>query len=183
MTLLSHFFTPDTDPAVARAQAQDWWEVLSPFSEAAISEACREWLRAGPPRRPTPGEIRTLIGRDMAARTRGRLEPVPALPPPDAGVDMDRRAADAAMAKRVLDSVGFTPQRFAYVQAHPMATSVEDVDEDGKAKRVPHWSELPGTTMHRMASAERERRLLDGSYGPEAQRIAEERLAAREARA
>lgn len=72
-------------------------------------------------------------------------------------------------AKAILDRAGFTTRRFQAVQERPMATTREELLAEKDRQKVPHWSEQPGTAMHRLASAARERAMLAGEYGPEAQ--------------
>jgi len=109
VTLLSHYFQPDTDPAVVRAIAEDWWDVLAPYPEAAVAQACKDYLRDEPKVRPTPGAIRSLAIKAMAADP--RLAP-PALPKPP---EPERVRVTPEAAARILHEAGLTPQRMAAI--------------------------------------------------------------------
>jgi len=118
MTLLSHYYQPDTDPAVVRAMAADWWDVLGAFPRDAIERACREWLREGT-RRPAPGEIRALVVRELAAQ---RL----ALPPPPPPPEPERERVSPERAAEILAEAGFSPDRLSALMARRMPRSRHD---------------------------------------------------------
>jgi hypothetical protein len=105
MVLLSHFYTPDTDPAIVRAQAADWWDVLRDVPQSAIEAGCREFLRNGPPRRPTPGEVRSMA-LAVLPRRRAMNEDDLAL----AGPPRERVSAEAA--SEIMRQAGFRPRTF-----------------------------------------------------------------------
>lgn len=110
MTLLSHYYLPDTDPAVIRMAAVDWLDILGPYPQAAIAEACREYLRDEPKARPTPGAIRALA---VKALDRDKLL-APALPPPP---EAERVRCSPEAAARILDEHGMTAARLAAIAA------------------------------------------------------------------
>ena len=59
LTLLKHYYSPETSPELQDAMIDDWVEMLTPFSQAAIERACHGYMRDQPRRRPTPGDIRS----------------------------------------------------------------------------------------------------------------------------
>lgn len=120
MTLLSHYFQPDTDPAIVRMAAADWWDVLSDLPEAAIAEACRAYLRDEPSKRPTPGAIRALaIRADEVARWGG----LTALPPPEPKPEPPRVVASMEARARILAEAGMTEDRLTRAAPKRMDTS------------------------------------------------------------
>lgn len=70
LALLAHYFTPNTDPRVAEAIAEDWAQDLRDFPDWAILEACSSWRREETQRRPTPGHIRNLCQKRVAPHVR-----------------------------------------------------------------------------------------------------------------
>jgi hypothetical protein len=56
---------PDLPKEVRQAQAEDWCEDLIEFGPGIVAEACRQWRRQEPDRRPTPGHIRELATREV----------------------------------------------------------------------------------------------------------------------
>ena len=117
MTLLSHYFQPDTDPAVIRASAADWLDILSPFPQGAVGAACRDYLRDEPKVRPTPGAIRALVlkhlEREMAEAAARRA----ALPPPERPrlAQPERTPATEEQRARILAEFGMTERRMAAI--------------------------------------------------------------------
>jgi hypothetical protein len=61
--LLSHFWTSDDHPTSRQAQIEDWLEDLDDYTPQQVEDACRKWRRSSS-RRPTPHDIRKLIGAD-----------------------------------------------------------------------------------------------------------------------
>ena len=59
LTLLSHYYQPDTPAEVTEAAIGDWVRALEGQTQDAIERACRGYLRDQPRRRPTPGDIRS----------------------------------------------------------------------------------------------------------------------------
>ena len=101
MTLLFHYYQPDTDPVVVRMAAADWLDVLGAFPQGVIDQACREWMREGTGalgespakhRRPAPGEIRALVGKHLAAQHVALPPPPPEPEPPREVVSPERKA-------------------------------------------------------------------------------------------
>jgi hypothetical protein len=62
---------PDSDdPADARqVQIEDWLQDLGEFPSALVESACRHW-RQNETRRPTPAEIRKIVGIELQRRSR-----------------------------------------------------------------------------------------------------------------
>ena len=56
-TLLSHYWRDDDDPALLAATGKDWADVLEGIPAKFIQDACIEYQRCEPRRRPTPGAI------------------------------------------------------------------------------------------------------------------------------
>lgn len=114
-TVLALYFDPDNDPATRAAVRKEFVVALSAYPDWAIQKAFDVWVKTGQ-RRPTPGEISILVGRELkpiadelsrrereAAEAR---EAVPELSPED----LERRRSFAA---EVIGRAGygFAPQR------------------------------------------------------------------------
>ena len=75
--LLHHYWTGDDDPALRRAQADDWIADLVEFDVGDVQNACVEWRRAQH-RRPTPSDIRLLaIAEQRTRQARAELRALP----------------------------------------------------------------------------------------------------------
>jgi hypothetical protein len=135
VTLLSHYYRPDDDPEILRAQAADWYVVLKGFPIYAINAACVDYLANEPRRKPAPGAIVELCRKVM--------------PRPRIGADDDERLSlpkperapeTKARASEIMERAGFTPKRLDAVMRRPMArTEAELYDE--KLNNRPHWTE------------------------------------------
>jgi len=135
MVLLSHYFRPEDDEAVMRAQAGDWIDILKGFPQYAIEKACREYLVEEPRRKPTPGAIVELCRKCMPRPVIGESPETLALPKPER-TDADRYAAIA-----IMDKLGFTPKRMELVRKAPLARSIDEAEARAIAGRVSHWSD------------------------------------------
>ena len=62
-TLLSHYFQPDTPSDVTEAALVDWVKSLAGFSAEQIEAGCQSYIRSQPRNRPTPADLRNMIGR------------------------------------------------------------------------------------------------------------------------
>jgi hypothetical protein len=76
LTLLSHYWTADDDPALRELQAEDWLESLEEFTLEDIRAACRVW-RDTQTHRPTIARIRELARANALARIKQLPEPEP----------------------------------------------------------------------------------------------------------
>lgn len=57
MTLLSHYYQPDTPEAVFEEAVKDWIKALDGHPQERIEAACQAYLKSQPRRRPAPGDI------------------------------------------------------------------------------------------------------------------------------
>lgn len=57
---MAHYWLAAEQEPARRAQLEDWVEDLADFGPAIVADACREWRRTQPDRRPGPGHIRAL---------------------------------------------------------------------------------------------------------------------------
>jgi hypothetical protein len=89
-------------------------------------------------RRPSPGEIVTLIGREMEPITR-ELESRRRMA--ESEFSQYREPPDPEAAKRILEQAGFTPQRMEAMKRAPMAMTFADAEGIASAPRRPHWTE------------------------------------------
>lgn len=151
MVLLSHFYQAETDPAVVRAQAADWFDTLWDVPQADIEAACRSYLRSGPRRRPSPGDIRNLAVVPKAAGPRRTADDLALMAP-----EVERVSPDAANA--ILAAAGFTPRRMEAVRQSPMALSLETAHQRAEVASR-HWSDdaPPDDPMWRELLKARER--------------------------
>jgi hypothetical protein len=135
VTLLSHYYRPDDDPEILRAQAADWYAVLKGFPIYAINGACVDYLASEPRRKPAPGAIVELCRKLMPKpRLGGQDDERMAIPKPERSID------ERARAEAFLERAGFTPKRMEAVRAYPMVRSEEELNEK-ISKPVPHWTE------------------------------------------
>ena len=61
-TLLSHYYQPGTPQDVIDAALGDWVKQLSGFSSEQVEDACQNYLKSQPSKRPTPADVRNRIG-------------------------------------------------------------------------------------------------------------------------
>lgn len=137
MVLLSHFYTQETDPAVVRAQAADWFDTLWDVPQEAIEGACRDYLRSGPRRRPSPGDIRNLATIRLPKQSRRNADDLALDAPP-------REPGDPERAKAILERAGFTAQRMKAIRQAPMAITFEAAQERVEKLPALHWTERVG---------------------------------------
>ena len=57
LTLLSHYWREDDDPALLAAIGKDWADVLEGIPQEYVQRACVQYQRDEPRRKPTPGAI------------------------------------------------------------------------------------------------------------------------------
>ena len=81
----------------------DWMDALEAFTPDEIRNACRDWLKNNPRRKPNTGDIRGLILADRQAVVRAvpQIEETP----------KERVTAEAAAA--IMEQAGFAPKRIA----------------------------------------------------------------------
>ena len=101
-TLLSHYWREDDPDALTTAIASDWVEVLAGMPQRAIQNACVQYLRDEPRRKPTPGAILEL------ARA---LSPPPRLVQVSAPPQRPERIS-AERATEIMNEIGFRPRNF-----------------------------------------------------------------------
>ena len=106
VTLLSHYYRPDDDPEILRAQAADWYVVLKGFPIYAINAACVDYLANEPRRKPAPGAIVELCRKVMPKPRLGADDQRLALPEPE------RVRVSKEVANEILAQAGFAPKRF-----------------------------------------------------------------------
>ena len=134
---LSCFYEPDMLPEDRAAMMDEFGRALRTFPRWSVSKAFDAWMRTAQ-RRPSPGEIAILAGRELKAVTdeialRRKLEVKPEPP---------RAKPDAAAAAEILNRAGWTPNRMAAIRnAHPLVGSMNEAETARATARVPHWSE------------------------------------------
>jgi hypothetical protein len=121
------YFDPDHDPAVKAAMREEFVRALASYPDWAVQRAFDAWVKTGQ-RRPTPGEIVILVGREMKPMTdeiarrereeRERAE-AEAMPSPD---ELERRRA---FARETMERLGFAK---AARPGGPMRTDVTEAD-------------------------------------------------------
>ena len=102
-TLLSHYFIPNQNDAVATAAASDWMDILGGLTQDAVSKACLEYMRTEPTRRPTPGAIYALAKSYMP-------KPQPVLEP-----EPRRHVGSPESARRILAEAGYRTDDFGRI--------------------------------------------------------------------
>ena len=141
MTLLAQYYQADTDPAVFRAMAGDWWDVLGTMPQGAVAVACTDYLRDEARIRPTPGAIRALALKAMQRDKRL----APSLPQPDRLriEELPRERVTPEQAARILDENGLTPRRLAAIaMGRRMPAPVQAEYEDQLPAPVPSVEEI-----------------------------------------
>lgn len=150
---LSCFYEPDMAPEDRAAMMDEFGRALRNFPRWAVSKAYDGWMRTAH-RRPSPGEIAILAGRELKAVTdeialRRKLEVAPEAP---------REKPDAAAAAEILNRAGWTPSRMdAIRRAHPMVGSMSEAETARASARVPHWSETAAPDDPRFAALRKAR--------------------------
>jgi hypothetical protein len=117
-----------------RAQAADWFDTLWDVPQEAIEGACRDYLRSGPRRRPSPGDIRNLATIRLPKQQRRNADDMLLEAPP-------REPGDPERAKAILERAGFTPQRVQAIRQAPLATTFDAAQERADKPAALHWSE------------------------------------------
>lgn len=154
--VLSLYYEPDMSDRDRAEMMEEFRKALGPLPKWAVAGAFDDWVQQHR-RRPSPGELVTLARKRMApiqdemqhraneARRQredeqARQRPTPS---PEAAEEIMRRA-------------GFTPERMAAIDKHPMATSFAEA-EAGKGKRTPHWTETCAPDDPRLGQLKAER--------------------------
>lgn len=104
ITLLSHYWRDDDPVEMTAAIGRDWADVLEGFPQSFIQEACIQYQREEPRRKPTPGAIYQIARRMMQLRIAAQAprsgtiipsQAVPRLtPPPEDMSRFQRGGAD-----------------------------------------------------------------------------------------
>lgn len=103
-TLLSHYWRDDDPIELLTAMAADWVEVMAGMPQQAVQQACVQYLRNEPRRRPTPGAILELAR--MAMPLPVIVRQVVAMPEPKREV-ITKEQRDA-----IMQEVGFRPKQY-----------------------------------------------------------------------
>ena len=103
-TLLSHYWRDDDPIELLTAMAADWVEVMAGMPQQAVQQACVQYLRNEPRRRPTPGAILELAR--MAMPLPVIVRQVVAMPEPKREV-LTKEQRDA-----IMQEVGFRPKQY-----------------------------------------------------------------------
>lgn len=101
MTLLGHYWRDDDPDALTAAIASDWVEVLAGMPKDAIQNACIQYLRDEPRRKPTPGAILALT-RAAMPRPKVVMQAVTEPPKPE--------RISAERANEIMNEIGFRPK-------------------------------------------------------------------------
>lgn len=150
---LSCFFEPNMAAEDRAAMMDEFGRALRDFPRWAVSKAFDVWMRTSQ-RRPSPGEIAILAGRELKTVTdeialRRKLEVQPEPP---------RSKPDPAAAAEILNRAGWTPNRMAAIRnAHPMVGSMDEAETARASARVPHWSETASPEDPRFAALRKAR--------------------------
>ena len=103
-TLLSHYWREDDPDALTTAIASDWVEVLAGMPQRAIQNACVQYLRDEPRRKPTPGAILQMARASAPPPRLVVTQPAPQPPKPE--------RISAQRAAEIMNEVGFRPKGF-----------------------------------------------------------------------
>lgn len=105
-TLLSHYWRDDDPMELLTAMASDWVEVLAGMPQPAVQEACIQYLRNEPRRKPTPGAILEMARLAMPAPTVVRTF----TPPPQP--ERKRDVATKEQREAIMNEIGFRPKQY-----------------------------------------------------------------------
>jgi hypothetical protein len=139
---LALYYDPDFDAQTKAAVREEFVRALSDLPLWAIHRAFDSWIKQHK-RRPSPGEIVILANNEirpyaseLARREKDERE--------RAEYERDRQARRCKPddANAIMERAGFTPKRFAQVEARPMAGSTAELEADTDRMAKPHWSEL-----------------------------------------
>ncbi|WP_305968542.1 MULTISPECIES: hypothetical protein [unclassified Mameliella] len=107
--VLSAYFQPNEGADIRAAQLAWWCDELQDWTREQVVFALRQWNRANPRRRPTPGDISGLLkeirGRKEAERMRATA------PPPEP----EKERVSKEQAEAILKDAGFNVRRFPKV--------------------------------------------------------------------
>lgn len=103
-TLLSHYWRDDDPIELLTAMAADWVEVMAGMPQQAVQQACVQYLRNEPRRRPTPGAILELAR--MAMPLPVIVRHVVAMPEPK------REVLTKEQREAIMQEVGFRPKQY-----------------------------------------------------------------------
>ncbi len=132
--VLATYFDPDHDPAVKAAVREEFVRALASYPDWAIQRAFDAWVKTGQ-RRPTPGEIVILVGRELkpmaeeiARREREERERAEA----EATPSPEELAQRRAYASETMQRLGFAKA------ARPTGPMRPDVTEADRAEMRAH---------------------------------------------
>lgn len=103
-TLLSHYWRDDDPMELLTAMAADWVEVMAGMPQQAVQQACIQYLRDEPRRKPTPGAILELARLAMPAPSIVRQFSAHPEPKRDVVTKEQREA--------IMNEIGFRPKQF-----------------------------------------------------------------------
>lgn len=103
-TLLSHYWRDDDPIELLTAMAADWVEVMAGMPQQAVQQACVQYLRNEPRRRPTPGAILELARMAMPLPVIVRR--VVAMP------EAKREVLTKEQREAIMQEVGFRPKQY-----------------------------------------------------------------------
>jgi len=105
--VLSAYFQPTESEAVRAGQLSWWCDELQDWTRQQVVYALRQWNRDNPRRRPTPGDITSLLkqlrGHKEAERRRSSVAPTE---------DADRQVVTGERANEILAQAGISPRTF-----------------------------------------------------------------------
>lgn len=135
-------FIPDWTAQERANVLGEYRRALRTFPKWAVIRAFDNWVRSNSHRRPTPGEIVILAGREIQpitteieARRQAERERQ------DAADRWERGIPTKDEADAICRSLGFTPRRLQAVSKRPMAATVDELYAQQQQGRARHWSE------------------------------------------
>lgn len=127
--VLGLYFDPDNDPETRAAVRREFVVALAAYPDWAVQRAFDAWVRTGA-RRPTPGEIVILVGRELKPMTDelARRERDESQSEEDRQHAIANRVTPDAAA-RILADAGMTEERLLAVRRFPMARNMAEIEE------------------------------------------------------
>lgn len=138
------YFQPEIDPHTRAANLQAYVKALLSLPLWAVMRGFDDWVRTGPARQPTPGDIRSLAEMhirpitDEIARRRKVADQLA-----EEEAERQRKRVTPEAAARIMQEAGFTEGRISAVRRFPLSKSQSEAVQKMRDFEAPgeHWSD------------------------------------------
>ena len=97
--VLSAYFQPHEDDAIKAAQLAWWCDELEDWTQEQVVWGLRKWNREEPRKRPTPGDILSILKAQRGKTEAAKMDPLPPTP--------ERKPVSEEAAAEILAKAGF----------------------------------------------------------------------------